>query len=362
MPAVARVSPIANIGDPPVGRRVEVDDQVDAPAVGAVDEAPAEDHLPVTVGRAGLASREAEWGQDRIECRRNSVECGVGRRDRVRSEWHAPHRRIDASPTVASRPRPVIYVYTYAYMEPDPLLATNAEPGPPQRPARSRRRARALTRDEVLDAAVEIADRGDLDQLTMRGLADGLGVSAMSLYAHVADKDDILDAVLERRLRASGMPVPDLDWHEWMIELCDGLRRLLVESPALLDRYARRPVGIPAALDRIEATLAILREAGFGPDEAVAVFAAAHSYTLGFAALEAARRAPASMRSRRVGWSSDESRPGYWTAHFGSLDVARYPELVRCLPDLADLTAAPQFRLGLEALLVGLDARLRARR
>ena len=131
-------------------------------------------------------------------------------------------------------------------------------------------------------------------------------------------------------------------------------------APRLLDRYARRPVGIPAALDRIEATLAILREAGFGPDDAVSVFAAAHSYTIGFAALEATRNAPASSRSRRVGWSADESRPGYWTAHLSSLDVARYPELVRCPPDLADLTSAPQFQLGLEALLVGLEARLRS--
>jgi hypothetical protein len=61
-----------------------------------------------------------------------------------------------------------------------------------------------------------------------------------------------------------------------------------------------------------------------------------------------------------MGWSSDESRPGYWAAHFQTLDASRYPELVRCHPDLADFTAGRQLRTGLEALLVGLVAGLRS--
>jgi hypothetical protein len=77
-----------------VRHRFEVDDEVDASAVVAVNEAPAEDHLTMPVGLACLASCETKRGQDRIEDGGNSVECGVVRRDRVGSEGHDPHPRI----------------------------------------------------------------------------------------------------------------------------------------------------------------------------------------------------------------------------------------------------------------------------
>lgn len=78
----------------PFRHRFEIDHEVDASAVGAVNEAPAKDHLATPTGRACLASCETKRGQDRIEDGGNSVEGGVVRRDRVGHERHDRHPRL----------------------------------------------------------------------------------------------------------------------------------------------------------------------------------------------------------------------------------------------------------------------------
>ena len=227
---------------------------------------------------------------------------------------------------------------------------------PRRRPPRAPGRPQVLTRDEILTAALRIASSVGLEQLTMRALAADLGVSAMSLYAHVADKDDILDAVIDRRLRESGIPSVDLEWMSWMADAAERLRGLLVHEPALLDRYCRRPVGVPAALDRMEASFTVLRTAGFDDDRSVEMFAAVHSYTIGVAALQVAREAGRRRQPRPVPTVLDESSEHYWPAIFASLDPQQYPELHRLQPDLVTLVALPQFQSGLAALLAGFDA------
>ncbi len=231
-----------------------------------------------------------------------------------------------------------------------------------RRPPRATGRAQVLSREEILAAAIAIADRGGLERLSMRHLADELHVSAMSLYAHVADKDEILDSIIERRLRESGLPERSSDWLGWTAEVADRLRKLLVDNPALLDRYCRRPVGVPAALDRMEASIAVLRRTGFSGPDAINTFAAVHTYTIGFAALESSRRGTAlqesSDRSSRTRATPLQERSaGYWPAYFATLDPRRFPHLVELCPDLASFTSAAQFKVGIETLLAGLCAR-----
>jgi hypothetical protein len=90
VPPVARVPPVADAGDAPVRHRFEVDDEVYACAVRAVDEPSAEDHLAVPAGGTCLARCEAKRGEDRIQDDRNSVECRFVRRERMRTERHKP--------------------------------------------------------------------------------------------------------------------------------------------------------------------------------------------------------------------------------------------------------------------------------
>ncbi len=226
------------------------------------------------------------------------------------------------------------------------------------RPPRATRRSTSLTRDEVLQAAVAMADDVGVQAVTMRVLAESLGVSAMSLYAHVTDKDDILDAVIESRLHAVGLPDANGPWQHWMVEISQALRTMLVAEPALLDRYSRRPVGVPAALTRMDTALDVLIRSGFQDSTAVTVFAAVHTYTIGFAALEASR-GTSSGRSRRSPASRTDTHLAYWPAHFATLDNEDYPQLSRLRPDLVAFATDEQFNAGLSALIDGLEHQYR---
>jgi AcrR family transcriptional regulator len=151
----------------------------------------------------------------------------------------------------------------------------------------------------------------------MRSLAQELNVSPMALYAHVADKDEILDDALARNARPA--PVGG-DWREWMIAFAEQLHAVLTDRPELLDRYCRRPVGVTTALERMEAALAVLSDAGFDTEIAVDVFATVQTVTLGFTALAAARRSTATAeRAPRASTVIDPSSPRYWTAFFAAL-------------------------------------------
>src|SRR6266480_1481431 len=70
-----------------------------------------------------------------------------------------------------------------------------------------------LNRDRILQAALELADEGGIESLTMRKLGQALGFEAMSLYNHVANKDDVLDGILDLVLAESEPPSPAGDWH-----------------------------------------------------------------------------------------------------------------------------------------------------
>lgn len=149
----------------------------------------------------------------------------------------------------------------------------------------------SLTRAQVVDAAVAAARAGDLTRLSMRRIAQDLGVAPMSIYRHVRDKDDLLDAVVDRLLSESWRPeAPSAEWDAWVLEAADRLRALLVEQPAALQVYFSHPVVSPTAVARMDEMLTVLG-AGFPDAErARGAYAAIHTYTLGFAAFEASRR------------------------------------------------------------------------
>jgi AcrR family transcriptional regulator len=216
-----------------------------------------------------------------------------------------------------------------------------------------------LRRDDVVAVAIAATERGELASLTMRALADRLGVTPMALYAHVDDKDDLLDEVLDYVLRRDAAPLPVVAgdrWQDWMVEFAERLHRVLSEHPVLLDRYCRSPVGVRGALVRMEAALAVLADAGFDDRACVDLYAAVQMFTLGFTTLEVARRATladaAAVRSTAV---LDPSSPRYWPAMFGSLAPDEFPVLSRLRPDLAEFTSPERFRRGLRCLLGEVD-------
>ena len=236
--------------------------------------------------------------------------------------------------------------------------AGRPKPSEAARRANPTGRSSQLTRDDITSAALEAADRGELELLTMRGLAEELGVTAMALYTHVENKDDILDQIIDRVLAREALARPDEteDWKAWTIATAERLRSVLTRYPALLDRYCRRPVGVPAALSRMEAAFEVLRSAGFDAQGSIAAYTTIHTYTLGFAALEIVRDRFRGQQPTRSDGAITESSPHYWPAFFAGLPDDEYPNLTRMTPDLAEFTTDEQFRRGLLTVLHGLDA------
>jgi AcrR family transcriptional regulator len=147
-----------------------------------------------------------------------------------------------------------------------------------------------LTRDEIVQRALAYADEGTLDQVTIRRLADDLGVTPMALYRHVQDKADLLEQVTDVLLARAGLPDRRVGWARCLTELARSLRSVLRDQPVAVSAFARRPQTSPTSLARYDAAMAALGRGGFDQAPATRAYAAVHTYTLGYCALEAARR------------------------------------------------------------------------
>jgi len=123
-----------------------------------------------------------------------------------------------------------------------------------------------VSRERVLLTAVELADEGGIDAVSMRKLGQRLGVEAMALYRHVRDKDDLLDGLAETVLREIRPPHPDPDWRTALRSQVLAARAVMVRHPWAPGVLIERGTAGPAALDRIEAVLATLFVAGFSED------------------------------------------------------------------------------------------------
>ena len=166
--------------------------------------------------------------------------------------------------------------------------------GPRPREAKRTKRRRAewgtLSRQQVVDVATQVVRGGGYDQMTIRSLAAELGVAPMSLYGHVRSKEDLLDEVVDRLLGEVWRPdVVEDEWQTWIAEAADRLRRFLVGQPAALHVYLRRPVVSASAIARMEAMMRVLKSAGLSHAMAKRAYGAIHTYTVGFAAVEASR-------------------------------------------------------------------------
>lgn len=139
-----------------------------------------------------------------------------------------------------------------------------------------------LTRERVLRAALALADECGLDALTMRELGRRLGVEAMSLYNHVANKDDILDGIVDLVVGEIDLPAGDVGWREAMRRRAVSAREVFARHPwasALID--ARQSSG-PERMRYIEWVIGTLRRAGFSVELALRAFSALDSYVYGF--------------------------------------------------------------------------------
>lgn len=140
----------------------------------------------------------------------------------------------------------------------------------------------ALNREQVVQAGVALADAHGLDALTMRRLGEALGVEAMSLYNHVANKVDLLDGMVDLVFGEIGLPDPSDDWKPAMRQRAVSARSAVSRHPWATGLMESRAAPGPANLRHHDAVIGSLRAGGFPAALAAHAFSLLDSYVYGF--------------------------------------------------------------------------------
>ena len=144
-----------------------------------------------------------------------------------------------------------------------------------------------LSRERIVSAAVELADREGIEAVTMRKLAEVLDAGAMSLYHYVPNKDDLLDGMIDVVFGEIEPPLTDGDWRAEMRKRASSTRDALRRhgwAVGLMESRIQQPG--PANLRLHNAALGCLREAGFSIEDAIHAYSVQDAYIYGFALQE----------------------------------------------------------------------------
>ena len=217
-------------------------------------------------------------------------------------------------------------------------------------------RPQRITRELLLEAAMQIVDTEGLDALTMRRLGRHVGATAAMVYRFFADKGELVEALADRVFSQARDPGPSAQqapadrigvaWADQLRLVAHGIRRALLAHPALIAAAVRRPPRQEATLRGIDAGLGLLLAGGLSPEAAAKGYQAVLFYTLGFAALEAP------FAASPDGGVQDQADTH---AVLAGLPADDYPHVAATRAHLygPDLTA--QFDHGLRLLLAGLS-------
>jgi AcrR family transcriptional regulator len=202
-----------------------------------------------------------------------------------------------------------------------------------------------LNRERVLSAALRLADEEGIEALSMRKLAEALGVKAMSLYNHVANKDDLLDGIVDRVISEIEVPNLQLDWKAAMRQRANSAHEVLLRHPwATMPIVSRINVG-SAMLRYIDATLGCLVEAGFSFEMADHAWNAIDSHIYGYTLQELNFPVEASDYSEVA------------ASFISMIPVEQYPYMNHLSHRVIDgsYDGLHDFEFGLELILNGLD-------
>jgi len=207
-----------------------------------------------------------------------------------------------------------------------------------------------LSRDKVLRAALDVADAHGVAGLTIRSLADALGVKPMSVYHHIANKDEILDGIVDLVFGEIDLPVTGGDWRVEIRQRAQSTRQVLRRhswATTLLE--SRRTPG-PANLRHHDSVLGTFRAAGFSVEMTAHAYALVDAYVYGFALQEAS-----------LPFSDPDSVPEVAGPILEQFSTGEYPHLVELATEFVmqpGYDFGDEFDFGLELVLDGLAQRL----
>ncbi len=216
-----------------------------------------------------------------------------------------------------------------------------------------------MSLDAIVDRALELADAEGLPAVTIRRLAQLLGVTPMALYWYVKNKDELLDAMGDRIFATLDVDLAAItsrpSWDEQLEAVVTALVRTLRAHPTCLDLVYRRIFGCPQGRAITELTLGLLRRAGFSPRE---------SADLATYALQTAMMLVSSEPGAEVGADPEEQsrRLAQKRARLTELPAEQYPYIREMADDLLQCDDLPAFyAFGVRLFVDGARASLAAR-
>jgi TetR/AcrR family transcriptional regulator, tetracycline repressor protein len=207
----------------------------------------------------------------------------------------------------------------------------------------------SLTREEIINEALALLEEHGSGALSMRRLADRLGVAPNALYTHVRGKADLIDGLVDQVYAGLELhPDPGGDWAQQLATLSQAVRDHLLAHPAVVPYALQQPGLGPHSLRLGEAIYDILRPAGFSDQAVVGTVYALVTYILGFVALEIPRAGTDPQ-------TSDEFVRRMW-GFFAALPPGEFPHTVQLAAKLARISTDDQFQFGIRIFLAGLNA------
>jgi AcrR family transcriptional regulator len=211
-----------------------------------------------------------------------------------------------------------------------------------------------LDRARIVAAAIALADAEGLDALTMRKLATALDVSPMSLYRHVARKEDLIDLMLDHVVGEYGLiGVPSGNWRADLTTLARQQRAAALRHPWSIVPVARPSLG-PNAIAHLETALSAFEVAGLPIARKAWAANLVETYVRGSVEAELADTAA----EHRTGITTEQWQQTMQPYLTRLLDTGRYPHVKEFLEDSDDITRDEAFELGLSTLLNGLESRI----
>lgn len=203
-----------------------------------------------------------------------------------------------------------------------------------------------LNRNQVLAAAAEIADERGIGAVTMREVASRLGVEAMSLYNHVANKDDILDGMVDLVIEQVELPSDVIGWREAMRRRAVSAHEVFGRHPWVPQLLDSRETSGPSRMLYLDWVLGTLVTAGFPLEDAARAFSLLDSYIYGFG-----------IQQFNMSADADASPEEMAEAILASIPVEKYPYLHRMASHAmqSGYDAEADFNFGLELILDGLE-------
>jgi AcrR family transcriptional regulator len=204
-----------------------------------------------------------------------------------------------------------------------------------------------LSRERILGAAIAQAEAGGPEALTMRKLAEVLEVAPMALYRHVANKDDLIDGMVDVVFSEMGLPPSGADWRTAMRQRAISVREVLSRHRWAIGLMESRANPGPASMRHHDAVLGSLRSAGFSVEMAAHAYSLLDSYIYGFA-----------LTKMNLPFDTSEEVAEVATNMLRPFPLHEYPNLVEFITEHAmkpGYDYGDEFEYGLDVLLDGLE-------